>query len=277
MRTGGSMSFSEPVVLGKTGLKAGRLGISSSFGAPAACFEEAFERGCNYFNWGTFIKGRSSQMKTAIKNIVQKGKRDDLILGMLTYAHMASLTEKFFIKGLKALEIDYADVLLLGYFSKRPSQRIIDGAMKLKEKGLVRYTGITSHNRKLFKQLNDEGLFDVYHIRYNAANSGGETDTFPYLTGNDSERPGIVSFTATRWGKLLQANRMPKGEPPMTAVDCYRFVLSNPAIDVCMMGAKNEQQFKENMATLEKGPMTDEEMKRARRIGDFVYGKKRNS
>ncbi len=61
------MTFNKKQVLGKTGLIVGRLGISSSFGAPAEAFEEAFEKGCNYFVWGTFIKGRSSKMKKAIK------------------------------------------------------------------------------------------------------------------------------------------------------------------------------------------------------------------
>ena len=32
------------MILGRTGLSVGRLGISSSYGAPAAAFEEAFER-----------------------------------------------------------------------------------------------------------------------------------------------------------------------------------------------------------------------------------------
>ena len=92
------MSFSERTVLGRTGLEVGRLGISSSFGAPAAAFEAAFERGCNYFTWGTFIKGRSSAMCTAIRNLAAAGKRDDLVLGMLTYAHNARLTEHFLIR-----------------------------------------------------------------------------------------------------------------------------------------------------------------------------------
>jgi hypothetical protein len=48
--------FSQPVILGRTGLKVGRLGISSSYGAPAEAFEEAFERGCNYFVIGSFIR-----------------------------------------------------------------------------------------------------------------------------------------------------------------------------------------------------------------------------
>ncbi|MBT7713589.1 MAG: hypothetical protein HN745_17880, partial [Deltaproteobacteria bacterium] len=62
--------FNQSTTLGRTGLKVGRLGVSSSFGAPAAAYEAAFERGCNYFTWGTFIKGRSSEMKTALKNII---------------------------------------------------------------------------------------------------------------------------------------------------------------------------------------------------------------
>ncbi|MCP5103728.1 MAG: aldo/keto reductase, partial [bacterium] len=248
-----NIDLKEKRVFGKTGLKVGRLGISSSFGAPAEAFEEAFEKGCNYFNWGTFIKGRSSEMETAIKNITKNGKREDLVLGMLTYAHIVPLTEHFFKKGLKKLGIEYADVLLIGYYSKRPPRKVIDGALELKEKGLVRFIGLTGHKRKLFPELYKEGIFDVFHLRYNAANRGGETDAFPFLSGEDSERPGIVSFTATRWRGLLNPKKMPPGESPPTAADCYRFVLSHPGVDVCMMGAKNLDQMRENLAVLDQG------------------------
>ena len=40
-----------------------------------------------------------------------------------------------------------------------------------------------------------------------------------------TRRPGTVSFTATRWGKLLDPKKMPSGEKPLTAADAYRFVL----------------------------------------------------
>jgi aryl-alcohol dehydrogenase-like predicted oxidoreductase len=265
------MAFSEKRRLGRTGLAIGRLGISSSFGAPAAAFEEAFERGCNYFTWGTFIKGRSGEMRTAIRNLVAAGKRDTLVVAMLTYAHHARLTEHFFIKGLKAAALSYADVLLLGYFPRRPPQKVIDGALRLKDKGLVRFIGLTGHNRRLFPELAEEGIFDVFHIRYNAAHRGAETETFPYLNGD--ERPGIVSFTATDWQKLLKAKKMPPGEKPLSAAECYRFVLSHPAVDVCMMGARSMAQMRENLAVLEKGPLTETELERLRRIGGYVHGK----
>lgn len=267
------MGFSEKITLGRTGLKAGRLGLSSSYGAPAQAFEEAFERGCNYFTWGTFIKGRSPEMKEAVKNIVKRGGREELIVAILSYAHNALLTEIFFKRGLRALGIDYADVLILGYFPKRPSQRIIDGALRLKEKGLVRFIGLTSHKRRLFPELEKEGLFDVFHIRYNAAHRGAETETFPYL--KEEGGAGIVSFTATAWRKLINPKKMPPGETPLTALDCYRFVLSNPLVDICMTGAKNIQQMRENLTVYDKGPMTSEELDRLRRIGNYVYGKRK--
>jgi len=265
------MTFNEPVTLGRTGLKVGRLGISSSYGAPAAAFEEAFEKGCNYFNWGAFLKGRSVQMRTAIRNIVGAGQRDRLVLGMLTYAHNAFLTDYFFYKGLQAAGLEYADVLLLGWFPKRPPQKIIDGALALKEKGLVRHIGLTSHNRKLFPELAKESVFDVCHVRYNAAHRGAETETFPFLEKGSG--PGVVSFTATSWRKLLNPRKMPPGEQPLSAADCYRFVLSHPAVDVCMMGTKNHAQMQANLKVLESGPLDDAERERIERIGRHVYGK----
>ena len=266
------MDFHEKIVLGKTGLHAGRLGISSSFGAPAKAFEEAFDRGCNYFTWGTFIKGRSSEMKQAIRNIAGSGRRDDLIISMFTYAHNSFLTEAFLKRGLKALGIEYSDVLILGYYPKRPPQKVIDGALRLKEKGLVRFIGLTSHNRKLFPRLQKDIIFDVFHIRYNAAHRGAETETFPSIAGENS--PGIVSFTATGWKKLLNPKKMPPGEPPLTASDCYRFVLTNPSVDICMMGARNPEEMKENLMTLDLGPMPEDALTRMRKIGDHIHGKK---
>ena len=265
------MKFSEKTTIGSTNLKVGRLGIASSYRAPAKAYEVAFERGCNYFTWGSFIRGRSLEMKKAIINILKKNPRESLVISMISYAHNAWLTEYHLKKKLKELDIDYADVLLLGHFSKRPRQSVINGAMKLKKQGLVRYIGISSHNRKLIPKLHEEGIFDLYHIRYNAANSGAETDIFPHLPENN--KPGIISFTSTRWGQLLKKKKMPDNETPLSTVDCYRFVLSNPSVDICMSGAKSLEQMKENLETLNFGPLSDEEMSRIRKIGDYVYHK----
>ena len=69
---------------------------------------------------------------------------------------------------------------------------------------------------------------------------------------------------------------MPEGESPVTAADCYRFALSHPAVDVCLTAPSTLEQLRENLCVLDLGPLDEEEMTRIRRIGDYIYGKKRD-
>ena len=260
------MGLNEPKVLGKTGLSVGRLGVAASFGAPTEAFEEAFERGCNYFYWGSM---RKSGMRDAIKNICGKGRRDDLIIVMQTYSRSAFLMERFFKQGLKKVGLDHADVMILGWHNKRPSQKILDRAIAMKEKGLFRFLAMSGHKRTLFPKLVKEEIFDIFHIRYNAAHRGAENEIFPHIEKDTG--PGLVSYTATRWAQLLNPKKMPPGENPPSGSDCYRFALSHPGVDVCMCGPKNHDQMKEALRTLDLGPLNDQEMERMQRIGDHLH------
>ena len=269
------MNFNDKIVLGRTGFEVGRLGIASSYGAPAEAYEEAFEIGCNYFLLGSFMKGRSREMIKAIKNISQKGKRDDLVVAMHDYTHNIFLQRPHFKSGLRSLGLSHIDVLILGYYVNLPGQGVMSGAGKLKKEGLIRHIGIASHNRKLFRQFTDGFQVDVFHLRYNAVNTGAELDVFPYLP--EQNRPGVISYTATRWGHLLKESKMPPGEEPLTAGDCYRFVLSNPAVDVVMTGTRSLVMMKENLKVLDMPVLSEKEMVRIRKIGDHIYGRKRAS
>ena len=64
------MDFHAPKVSGRAGLAVGRLGVAGGCGAPAAAFEEAFQRGCNYFYWGSL---RPAGMAQAIKSLSGRG------------------------------------------------------------------------------------------------------------------------------------------------------------------------------------------------------------
>lgn len=252
--------------LGQTGLEVCRLGVSASYGAPAEAFEEAFEKGCNYFYWGS---KRKKGMRKAITNICLKGKRDELVVLIQSYSRSPFLTEVFLKNALKSLNIDSADVLLLGWHKRRPSQRMLDKCLDMKAKGLYRYLAISSHNRPLFPRLAQDNIFDIFHLRYNAAHRGAETEVFDQL--KDQEKPGIVSYTATRWGQLLNPKKVPRGEKPLSASDCYRFVLSNPTVDVCMCGPRDRNQMQEALQSLELGPLSEDELVRIRKIGDYVH------
>jgi aryl-alcohol dehydrogenase-like predicted oxidoreductase len=264
------MDFHAPRILGRTGLAVGRLGVAGGYGAPAAAFEEAFERGCNYFYWGSL---RRAGMAQAIKNLCGRGQRDQMVIIIQSYARSASLMEIFCDRALASLNIEAAEVLLLGWHNRRPPARLLDRALALKEQGKFRFLGLSGHNRKLFPELAREGIFDVFHVRYNAAHRGAETETFPFVTELSlAARPGLVTYTATRWGQLLKQKHMPPGEPAPPAADCYRFALTHPGVDLCMTGPKNLAQMQEALRALDLGPMDEAELARLRRVGDYLRG-----
>jgi predicted aldo/keto reductase-like oxidoreductase len=52
---------------------------------------------------------------------------------------------------------------------------------------------------------------------------------------------------------------------------CYRFVLSNPNVDVCMNAPSNLKHLEENLAALREGPLSPEDMDFMRKFGDAVH------
>jgi len=74
---------------------------------------------------------------------------------------------------------------------------------------------------------------------------------------------------------LRRPGKWPKEEPLPTAGMCYRFVLSNPNVNVCLTAPTNIKQLEANIAEVQKGPINKEELEFMRKIGDAVYRKKR--
>jgi predicted aldo/keto reductase-like oxidoreductase len=166
--------------------------------------------------------------------------------------------------------VEQADILLLGWYDRPPSPRILSVVERMKAQGRFRFLGISTHQRPLFQKYLGDGHYDVFHVRYNAAHRGAETEIFPHLPAEGG--PGIVSFTNTRWGDLLNPKKMPQGMSPATAPECYRFVLSHPGVQVAICGPKNDDEMAAGLSVLDTGPMDDEELERMRILGDHVHG-----
>jgi predicted aldo/keto reductase-like oxidoreductase len=252
--------------LGRTSLRVGRLGVAASYGVPAMAVERAFEEGVNYFYWGTFRRGGFGE---AIRHLAPQ--RDRFVLVIQSYARIAKLIGWSLERALHELRLDHADVLLLGLWNKLVPARIIDAARALQERGLVRFLACSSHNRPLIAQLLAGKDFDVIHFRYNAAHPGTESDIFPHIPRENP--PGMVSYTATSWGQLMNPKKTPKNEKTPTAADCYRFVLTRPEVDVCMTGPANAQQMEQALEVLRYGPMSEAELVWMRRVGAAIHGK----
>jgi aryl-alcohol dehydrogenase-like predicted oxidoreductase len=226
---------------------------------------EALEHGVNYWYHGS-LRGRG--MSSAIRTLVSSGRRDQVVVVLQSYSRWGWLLEQTYKRGLRKLGLDHADVLLLGLYNSTPPAAIIESATRLKEQGLVRNLAISAHRRAAFLEHASSSRYDIFHVRYSAAHPGAEQDVFPNLP--EHRRPGIVAYTATRWGQLLDPARMPRGQSPLRARDCYRFVLSNPDFNLCMTGPRNAAELREAVAALDEGPLSSEEEQHVRAIGQHV-------
>lgn len=148
-------------------------------------------------------------------------------------------------------------------------ENVLEEMVRFRDEGKVRAIGISTHHRRLAGELAARGALDVLMIRYNAAHRGAETDIFPHLAAHD---PGVVSYTATRWRQLLRRpSGWPERSPIPTAGQAYRFVLSNPHVDLALTAPTSVEQLDENLAEVAKGPLANDEMAFMRDFGDAVH------
>jgi hypothetical protein len=133
---------------------------------------------------------------------------------------------------------------------------------------------ISSHQRPTFGALIEDPSYGAIMVRYNAAHPGAEREVFPKLVSVIPERrPAVLAFTATRWGKRLDHRLGPAEDSTPRASDCYRVVLTNPNVNATLVGPKNALELDEAMASLDRGPMSEEELSWMRRVGASVRDK----
>ncbi len=258
--------------IGKSETKVHRLGLSASYWPGKKTVHKAFDEGLDLF----FCFGFDMQMTRVLRDVA-KTNRQNMVIATgaynLLYGHPD--IRRTLEKRLKQLKTDYIDMFLfLGVTkAKHLDEKVREDMYRLKEEGKVRAVGMSCHDRKFAGQMADEGALDTLMIRYNAAHRGAETDIFPYLPRH---KPGVIGYTATRWTYLIRRSRQwPKDRPIPTPGMCYRFVLSNPNIDVCLTAPRNIKQLNDNIAALKDGPLNQDEMNLIKEYGDMIHNQKK--
>jgi aryl-alcohol dehydrogenase-like predicted oxidoreductase len=250
--------------LGNTGLVAAPLGLAGSFGIDADGVERAFhELGVNYF----FVTLRMTKTIEGLRRLIRAGHRDRLVLALGATVPTGWGVRSAWEKCAKALDVDTIDVFQLFWVQAHwyVTGKTWPEMQKLKEEGRARALGISCHDRTMARALVDELDLDMLMIRYNAAHRGAEKEIFATLDAKD--RPAIVSYTATRWGRLLKPA---KDLGPMSAPECYRFALGNPAVDVVLSGAKSFEELRESAEGVLLGPLPPERLSEVKSFGDAV-------
>ncbi|WP_437820939.1 hypothetical protein [Sorangium sp. So ce1078] len=258
--------------LGRTGLRVSRLGLASN-GACRRDVEWAVDQGINYLYWGSL---RRPDFGAAVRHLA-RSRRDELVVVVQTYSRVAALVRPSVELALRRLGLDHADLLLLGWWNEPPDARIVEAARRVREAGKARHIMISCHRRGTFARYIADPTYGAIMVRYNAAHPGAETEVFPHLgpgpeTPGDGAppRPGVVTYTATRWGALLDPRLIPPGEQAPRGSDCYRFALTHPDVDVALCGAKTTGELREALEALARGPMDPDELAWMKRVGAAV-------
>jgi aryl-alcohol dehydrogenase-like predicted oxidoreductase len=258
-------SFTSPRTLGKTGLSVSAIALGSSYGVAGRDVERAYDHGVNTFLYGSLRRPGFAKGVRALSR-----HRDELVIAIQSYSRIGFLMKPFVWSALRSLGTDHVDILGLAWWNDVPSRRIWDAALALKERGLVKHIMVSCHHRPSFESFMREEACDAWMVRYNAGHPGAEREVFPLLSENEASRPGVLAFTATRWGSLLNPALVPPTEPTPRASDCYRFALTAPRVDTVITGPKNGAELDEALAAIARGPMTDDELAWMKRVGAVV-------
>lgn len=242
-----------------------RLGLSGSFDLDEAGCREALER-VQYVFWSPRMKTLTPALRDALaldrdRYVVSTGPLFGYFPGAIRRAAEGAL---------RSLGIDRLEVFQLYWLGMTAAYTgaVRDEMVKLREEGKVRALGASIHDRPRAGRLAEDSILDLLMIRYNAAHPGAEQDIFPHLSRRG---PAVVAYTATAWRKLLRAPRGWTGWVP-SAGDCYRYCLTNPCVDVVLTGPRNAAEMRENLAAVDKGPLSPEEMEKMRAFGKALHG-----
>jgi aryl-alcohol dehydrogenase-like predicted oxidoreductase len=262
--------------LGRTGLMATPLALAAwsvrGYGnrglrLSADDVERAYyEHGINTFLFHFMMR----PMVEGLRHLIRAGHRDDLVL----MAEIGIPTGRSVRRGLerhaRAVGADVIDVLLLGWVRARwyLTGRTWPTMERLRNEGRAHAIGFSSHDRPLAARLAREFQPDILMLRYNAAHRGVEAEVFATL---GTPRPGVIAYTATRWGMLLRPLPHHGFPRAMTAGECYRFALSNPMVDLVLCAARSAGELRRDVAEVRTGPLDATRLTEVRRFGDAIH------
>lgn len=270
-------------VLGRTGIKVSEVGLGGEWfngllpEESTKIIDAAVEKGMNYID--IFMPQAPTRDNLGI---ALKGRRDKFIIqghlctvfedDQYTRTRDIDKTKKSFEDLLKRLDTDFIDVGMIHYVDSDEdfdivfNGPIIEYAKELKEKGVIGYLGMSSHNPKVALRAVETGLIDVLMFSINPAYDMEKSDTdimdlmdFKGMEqGNfvvDEARQKLYSVCETEGvaitvmkplgaGTLLDSQRSPFGIA-MTVPQCIQYALDRNGVKVVIVGCHSPEEVYE--------------------------------
>jgi predicted aldo/keto reductase-like oxidoreductase len=270
-------------ILGRTGIKVSVIGIGGegfenrSYEDCEAMIDCAMQEGINFID----IYNSNPEVRSNVGKALKKYPRSNFVVeGHLCstwdkgqYRRTRDLNEvvNAFEDFLTRMQLDYVDVGMIHYvddekdFNNIFNGEIIKYAKELKEKGVIKHLGISTHNTDIAFKAVEAGIIDVILFSINAAYdmlpatedvySLFEESTFKDRTyeGIDQKRDRLyrtcenagVALTVMKGyaaGVLLSDKQSPF-KKALTPVQCLHYCLTRPAVASVMVGVSSKEQI----------------------------------
>lgn len=264
--------------LGRTGMTVSAISLGcehlqgKDYNTVKTVIDAAIEHGINFMD--VFMS--EPQVRTDIGKAL-KGRRDKVIIqghigscwvdGQYKVSRDMSEITAGFEDLLERLQTDYIDIGFLHFVDMENDwDTLVDSemmkyALSLKEKGIIRAIGMSSHSAVTAKKAVDSGLIDVLMFSLNPAydlvpKERDMTEIFTeVIEGKEQDFSGLtleparaelyrtceekgVAITVMKalgMGTLLSAERSPLGVA-LTEAQCINYALSRPAVSAVMVG-----------------------------------------
>lgn len=261
----------------RTGDKIGVIGMGTS-SIPYAEIDEfretlklAFSNGVNYFDLAT-----SEGLTFKVFGEVFEKVRDQVIYQVHfgadytsgTYGWDLSLrkVKESVKKQLSDLRTDYIDYGFIhcldeeSDFHTYERNGVLDYLLELKQKGIVRHIGFSTHTPKVANLLLDRDLIDMLMLSVNPVYDYEHSDELG--KGDSKERAalyrrceamgvGVSVMKPYAGGRLLRKEDSPFGIA-LTPAQCLSYALDRPGVLVVLPGVRDRKELEEALSYLDK-------------------------
>lgn len=272
--------------LGNTGLKVSEIGMGcegfseDGYRNTKRLFDEAEKQGVNYFD----LYASDPNVRASVGEALE-GRREKFIIqshicsvwkdGQYKRTRNISEVKEGMQEMLELLRTDYIDVGMIHYVdSIKDWETIAEGpvlayAKELKEKGVIRHIGLSSHNPQAALAAVKSGSIEVLMFSVNPCYDlqpasedveelWAEKNYERHLVNMDPERQelyevcqrmgvGITVMKAFGGGDLLDETLSPAGKA-LTVNQCLHYALTRPAVATVLSGAHSVEQLRSSIA-----------------------------
>ncbi len=225
----------------------------------AAVLAYAFDAGINFVDTAQYYRNYPM-----IREALRRARDpDSVVLSTKTYAYSREQAEAAVEEARRETGRDVIDLFMLheqeSYETLRGHREALDTLFELRERGVIRAVGASTHHTALIRgllRLLDEGYDpDVCHPLYNMRGIG-------IADGSEAEMAAALMTLHKRGVGVFGMKALGGGHLCGSAEEALRFVLEKPFIDAVAVGMQSVEEVDANLRFLRRGAFSRTDRKR---------------